>query len=82
MTFEANVQYNDFTGTVACDRSDQLALKDVLLKQSLIGQDEHVMGFRLSSSGLDGQPRIEVLDSRDMDKHGHRCVRCDYADRG
>lgn len=43
MRFKASVQYGDFQGTAAADRSDQADLNDLLQKRKLIREDEHLI---------------------------------------
>lgn len=47
--FTASVQYNDFKGTVAADRSDNKALGDHLNSLGLIESDERIVGCRVVS---------------------------------
>jgi hypothetical protein len=47
-TFTAGVQYNDFKGTVAADRSDNKALVDHLHGLGLVEPGERFVGCRLS----------------------------------
>lgn len=55
-TFEASVQYDDFKGEVACDRSDTLSLKNYLMSHKLAADEEYVIGFRIHSNGLTSDP--------------------------
>ncbi len=48
MTFEASVQYNDYRGTVALDRSDSLRLSDEFVSRKLISDGEVIVAVRLS----------------------------------
>ncbi len=59
-TFQAAVQYDDFRGEVACDRSDHKNLRDILAARDLVNDDEYVMGFRMGASGLTGEAIAEV----------------------
>uniref|UniRef100_UPI00404825F1 hypothetical protein n=1 Tax=Yoonia sp. TaxID=2212373 RepID=UPI00404825F1 len=59
-TFQASVQYDDFKGEVACDRSDTLSLKDYLLSRNLAKDGEYVIGFRIHSNGVTGDPVTSV----------------------
>lgn len=59
-TFSAAVQYDDFKGTVAADRSDNVALADYLVSLGKAEKDEQVMGFRIASGENPGTPVIEV----------------------
>jgi len=43
--FIASTQYNDFTGTAAADRSDILALGELLPFDESLKEDEIVIGF-------------------------------------
>lgn len=45
--FQAGTQYNDFTGTVAADRSDSLSFADYLNEKGLLREGEHVVGFEI-----------------------------------
>lgn len=45
--FEAGTQYNDFTGTVAADRSDNLSFNDLLKGRRLIRDGEQIVGFEI-----------------------------------
>lgn len=47
--FKASVQYNDLTGTVAADRSDQHSLLAYLQQHKLILADEHLVGVEMLS---------------------------------
>ena len=53
-TFNAGVQYNDFTGTVAADISDNVALADFLVSLGKAEEGERVVGFR---------PEIDHIES-------------------
>ena len=44
--FSAGVQYNDFKGTVAADRSDNIALVDFLKGEGLAKENERIVGVR------------------------------------
>ena len=46
-TFTAGVQYNDFKGTVAADRSDNIALVDYVSQLGLTQPGERVVGCRI-----------------------------------
>lgn len=59
--FKAGVQYNDFTGTVAADGSDELSFTDYLKKANLADDYERVVSFRVSFGGNHGS---------DMEKPG------------
>lgn len=52
--FKAGVQYNDYKGTVAADRSDTKSLSDHLVKMGLCSQDERVVAIRTGFGGNDG----------------------------
>ncbi|SEI63875.1 hypothetical protein SAMN05421762_3199 [Pseudooceanicola nitratireducens] len=52
--FEASVQYNDFKGSVAADRSDTERMSDYLVAQGLATDDERVVGYRISFMGNHG----------------------------
>lgn len=54
-TFEAGVQYNDYEGTVAADKSDMLRLQDFLREQNLCSADEIVVGMRIGFAGNHGR---------------------------
>lgn len=54
-TFKAGTQYNDFVGTVAADRSDNLVFADLLRKKGLMQDDEHVVGFEIVFTENDGR---------------------------
>lgn len=45
--FEAGTQYNDFSGTVAADRSDNLSFNDLLKERRLIRDGEQIVGFEI-----------------------------------
>lgn len=47
-TFIAGVQYNDFKGTVAADRSDNIDLVDYLAELKLAEPGERIVGYRIS----------------------------------
>ncbi|MEM1341062.1 MAG: hypothetical protein AAGF68_02005 [Pseudomonadota bacterium] len=53
--FQAGVQYNDIEGTVAADRSDNLAIADHLTEKGLANPDERVVGYRISFSENQGK---------------------------
>ena len=59
-TFEAGVQYNDFKGTVAADRSDNVALADYLASLGKAEPGELVIGFRIASGENRGTPVADV----------------------
>lgn len=62
-TFKAGVQYNDFTGTVAADQSDELSLAKYLQKLNLADENERVVSVRLSfggNHGADIEPGVVV----------------------
>jgi hypothetical protein len=80
--FKAGTQYNDFVGTVAADRSDNLAFDDLLREKGLMSDAEHLVGFEIvfnENSGQampnpgivaylgDGNSVDEVADQRDRD---------------
>lgn len=48
MTFTASVQFNDYKGTVALDRSDSLVLSDKLKDSGLLRDGELVAAIRLN----------------------------------
>lgn len=52
--FTASVQYNDYKGTAAADRSDTLALADYLRKHGVAKDEESVVGLRLAFGGNHG----------------------------
>ncbi|MFY1713314.1 hypothetical protein [Tritonibacter mobilis] len=61
--FIASVQYNDFKGTVAADRSDTESMADYLVGAGHAADDERVIGYRISFNGNHGeeyQPGILV----------------------
>ncbi|OIQ42809.1 MAG: hypothetical protein BM560_01100 [Roseobacter sp. MedPE-SWde] len=45
--FQAGTQYNDYLGTVAADRSDNLALLDHLKQLGIANNDDRLAGFRI-----------------------------------
>lgn len=47
-TFIAGVRYNDFKGSVAADRSDNIAFIDFLSEKNLSQPGERVVGYRLT----------------------------------
>ncbi|MCO8029006.1 hypothetical protein NI454_03440 [Brevundimonas diminuta] len=49
-TFTAGVQYDDFKGTVAADRSDTLSITKYLVALGKAAPDERVVAFRITSS--------------------------------
>ncbi|RYE66564.1 MAG: hypothetical protein EOP17_11030 [Rhizobiaceae bacterium] len=53
-TFTAGVQYNDFKGTVAADISDNLSITEHLASLGKVKNDERVVAFRITSSGVRG----------------------------
>lgn len=59
-TFNAGVQYNDFTGSVAADISDNVALADYLVSLGKAESDERVVGFRIASGENRGTPVTDV----------------------
>ncbi|WP_421905889.1 hypothetical protein [Mameliella sp.] len=52
--FVAAVQYNDFKGTVAADRSDTESMAQYLVGEGLANDDERVIGYRISFMGNHG----------------------------
>ncbi len=52
--FVASVQYNDFKGSVAADRSDTESMKEYLVEHGHAMDDERVIGYRISFSGNHG----------------------------
>lgn len=52
--FVASVQYNDFKGSVAADRSDTESMKEYLVEHGLAADDERVIGYRISFNGNHG----------------------------
>lgn len=52
--FTASVQYNDFRGTVAADRSDTESMRDYLVDAGLATEEEIVIGYRICFSGNHG----------------------------
>jgi len=54
-SFRAATQYNDYTGTVAADRSDNLSFGDLLVERGLKHADEHVVGFEIVFNENSGQ---------------------------
>jgi len=57
--FQARVQYNDFTGTVAADRADDKSFIQYLRDNGLAGEDEELAGYRIVFNENPGQ---EILD--------------------
>lgn len=53
--FIASVQYNDFKGTSAADRSDSLRMVDFLVDHGLASNSERVVGYRIIFDGNDGR---------------------------
>ena len=53
--FEASVQYNDFKGSTASDRSDTESLVQYRISQGFADDDELVIGCRFGFSGNHGQ---------------------------
>ena len=45
-SFEASVQYDDFTGTAAADRADQGGLEDWLRANGRMGTGDFLVGFK------------------------------------
>ncbi len=61
--FVASVQYNDFKGSVAADRSDTNSMHDYLVASGHATGDERVIGYRISFFGNHGneyEPRVLV----------------------
>lgn len=54
-TFQAGVQYNDFTGTVAADRADSLSMHKYLVQHEHAKTDERIVGYRIGFGGNDGK---------------------------
>jgi hypothetical protein len=54
-TFTPHVQYNDLTGGVAADRSDNVSLSDHLVGLGLANPGERVVGHRISFGGNSGK---------------------------
>ncbi|WP_136685845.1 hypothetical protein [Falsirhodobacter xinxiangensis] len=53
--FTASVQYNDYKGTVAADRSDTEEMGQYLVGEGLATSDERVIGYRLTVGGNHGK---------------------------
>lgn len=58
--FEAAVQYDDYVGSVACDRSDNLSLLDFLVTKDVATKEEHVAGFRIGANCVNQESVDEV----------------------
>ena len=58
--FTAGVQYDDFKGTVAADVSDNLSLAKHLVSLGKAQNDERVVAFRITSSGINGAQVTDV----------------------
>lgn len=54
--FTAGTQYNDYTGTVAADRSDNLSFQDYLKDRGLVADGEHIVGYEIVFNENSGQP--------------------------
>ncbi|MGO4855095.1 hypothetical protein [Phaeovulum sp. W22_SRMD_FR3] len=54
-TFQAHVQYDDYTGSVAADRADELRFVDFLKSKCLCESGEVLAGIRLGFSGNHGR---------------------------
>ncbi len=54
--FQAGTQYNDFVGTVAADRSDNIAFDDFLRERGLMNEGEHLVGFEVVFNENPSQP--------------------------
>ena len=59
-TFTAGVQYDDFKGSIAADVSDNLSISKHLVAMGKARQDERVVAFRISSSGISGKPVTDL----------------------
>jgi len=59
-TFTASVQYDDFKGTVAADRSDTLSITKHLIALGKAANDERVVAFRITSSGVNNRSVTDV----------------------
>jgi len=46
--FTAGVQYNDFKGTVAADRADDVTFHDYLVTEGLASEAERIVGYRIT----------------------------------
>lgn len=46
-TFKAGVQYNDYKGTVAADRADEIAFLDHIKELGLAHEGERLAGYRI-----------------------------------
>ena len=53
--FTASVQYDDFKGTVAADRSDTESMKSYLQSEGLAEPSERVVGYRICFGGNHGK---------------------------
>lgn len=60
-TFEAGVQYNDFTGTAALDGSDNAPVASFLQGEGLMEDNERVMGVRITSGENGGLVPVEQV---------------------
>lgn len=54
-TFTAGVQYNDYKGSVAADRSDNVSISGHLVELGLANSGERVVGWRISFGGNSGK---------------------------
>ncbi|WP_146347883.1 hypothetical protein [Falsiphaeobacter marinintestinus] len=52
--FNAGVQYNDFKGTVAADRADEISMRDFLIEEGIANDTERVIGYRIAFGGNHG----------------------------
>lgn len=55
-SFKASTQYNDLVGSVAADRSDNLAFAEFLKEQKLMAEDEFIVGFEITFNENDSRP--------------------------
>lgn len=74
----ANVQYNDYKGTIAADRSDDVRILEILEQKGLISDTERLIGVKLhrsevstSGSGLISinAYKIDIAGSKDIQSH-------------
>lgn len=59
-TFKAGVQYDDFTGTVAADRSDNVSLGNYLKKEGVIQSEDVIAALRIGSGENQGTDVTDV----------------------
>lgn len=74
----ASVQYNDYKGTIAADRSDDIRIREILEQKGLISDTERLIGVKLYRGTLGTSDaafvsinayKIDIAGSKDIKTH-------------